>query len=44
MLKSIHQKPPAPRASSIYCRWILDSTGERGAPGCRVDGQRDALF
>ncbi len=28
MLKSIHQKPLAPRASSIYCRWILDSTAE----------------
>jgi hypothetical protein len=31
MLQHIHQKKAAPRASSLYCRWILDSR-RPGAP------------
>jgi len=31
MLQAIHQKGGAPRASSIYCKWIRDNTRE-GAP------------
>jgi hypothetical protein len=29
MLQTVHQNPPAPRASSlIYCRWIRESRNE----------------
>jgi hypothetical protein len=28
MLPIIHQKNTAPRASSIYCRWIQENRGE----------------
>jgi len=31
MLQTIHQKGGAPRASSIYCKWIRDIARE-GAP------------
>jgi hypothetical protein len=31
MLQTVHQKEWAPRASSIYCRWIRD-TRRPGAP------------
>jgi len=31
MLMTVHQKVRAPRASSIYCRWIRDTRRE-GAP------------
>ena len=31
MLQRIHQKTPAPRASSLYCLWIRDSR-RPGAP------------
>jgi hypothetical protein len=31
MLMTVHQKGRAPRASSIYCRWIRDTRRE-GAP------------
>ncbi len=31
MLQTVHQKPGAPRASSLYCQWIRESRehGER---------------
>jgi hypothetical protein len=31
MLQAIHQKAAAPRASSVYCRWIRNGR-EKGAP------------
>ncbi len=29
MLQAVHHKKAAPRASSIYCRWIRESRGEQ---------------
>jgi hypothetical protein len=28
MLQIVHQKSTAPRASSIYCRWVQENRGE----------------
>jgi hypothetical protein len=28
MLQTVHQKKAAPRASSIYCRWVRENHGE----------------